>query len=202
MDVLLVHGLGRTSVSMRRLGGDLARAGHRPAYFSYYAWAQRYDAIAERLARRVDVLRRSGAPFALIGHSLGGVLLRDALARGGGGAPAHLILLGAPSRSPRMARRALKVAPIRWFVGSCGAVLAAPDTYERLPHPPCPCLLIAGTRGLPGSHTPFGGEPNDGVVAVTEVALDGLPLATVPATHTFMMNHPETRRLIRRTLTA
>src|SRR5690606_9903173 len=116
VDVLLVHGLGRTSGSMRRLGRDLRRAGHRPHYFTYFAWAESCARIVARLHARLSPFRAGTAPYSVIGHSLGGVLLRAALAEGTGRPPALLVLLGTPCRSPRMAQRALRRGPLRWAV--------------------------------------------------------------------------------------
>lgn len=201
MDVLLVHGLGRTSLSLRRLGRELGRSGHRVQYFHYFAWAEDYPGILARLERRLAALQARDAPYAVIGHSLGGLLLRQALGAGGGRPPAHFITLATPLQVPRMARRAMRTLPFRVLMRDCGAALAAEDTYAALPDPRGPWLAVAGTRGLHGARSPFGTEENDGVVALSEVAPnDGVPLVTVRATHTFIMNHPEVRRLIRRTL--
>lgn len=203
MDVLLVHGLGRTSGSMRWLGRDLRRAGHRPYYFTYFAWAEPYDRIVGRLRARLHPFRSGAAPYAVVGHSLGGLLLRAALASDAGRAPEVLVLLGTPGRSPLMARRALRTAPLRWATRDCGERLATSRLFEELPEPDCPYVVIAGTRGLYGRWSPFGLEPNDGLVAVSETRL-GTPdhLVTVRAAHTFMMNNAEVRSHIRRALAA
>lgn len=203
MEVLLVHGLGRTSGSMRPLGRDLRRAGHHPQYFTYFPWAESYDRILGRLRGRIADLQSRAASYALIGHSLGGVLLRHALQESPGRPPVRLIMLGSPNRSPRMARRAWGVVPFRWVVRDCGRRLADPGLFDGLAAPAYPYLVIAGTRGVYGRWSPFGAEPNDGLVAVDEARL-GSPdhLVTVPAAHTFMMNHPAVRRAIREALAA
>lgn len=201
MDVLLVHGLGRTGGSMLRLGRDLVQAGHRPHYFTYFAWAEPYERVVERLKRRLAPFREGRAPYAVIGHSFGGVLLRDALAGEGGQPPVLLVMLGTPNRSPRMAQRAWRAGPFRWAARDCGRRLAGDDLFARLPDPDYPYLVIAGTRGLYGRWSPFGREPNDGLVAVSEARL-GAPdrLVQVRVAHTFMMNHPEVRRHVREAL--
>lgn len=188
---------------MRRLGRDLRRAGHRPHYFTYFAWAESYDGIVARLEARLRPFRTRAAPYALVGHSLGGLLLRTALAEETGRPPAVLVLLGTPGRSPRMAQRALRRGPLRWAVRDCGERLATPALFEVLPEPEYPYMVIAGTRGLYGRWSPFGLEPNDGLVAVSEAQL-GAPdrLVTVRAAHTFMMNNAEVRSHIRRALAA
>lgn len=203
MDLLLVHGLGRTGGSMWRLGRDLRQAGHRPGYFTYFPWAEPYDRILTRLSARLERLRSGDAPYALVGHSLGGLLLRQALARTSGRAPELLVMLGTPNHSPRMARHAWRAGPFRWTARGCGRFLADPERVEQVPPPECPYLVIAGTRGVYGRWSPFGDEPNDGLVAVTEAELGGPEhLVTVPAAHTFIMNHPAVRQVIRDALAA
>lgn len=200
MDVLLVHGLGRTAGSMRRLGRALRREGHDPHYFSYFPWAERDEGIVGRLRSRLQPFRDGALPYALVGHSLGGLLLRRALATGIGRAPAHLILLGTPNRSSRVARRAWRFRPFRWVTRDCGRLLAGGPALDALPLPDCPYVVVAGTRGIYGRWSPFGAEPNDGLVAVSETELGSETAVAVPAAHTFMMNHPAVRRLIREAL--
>ena len=198
MNVLLVHGLGRTSLSLRRLGRTLSKDGHRPAYFAYRPWAESYTGMRDRLAARILTLRGDGLPYALIGHSLGGLLLRDALARTAGPMPELLVLLAAPAAASRAARLAWRIPPFRWFARDAGRQLAEWREPAAIPEPSCRCIVIAGTRGPTSGWWPVGGEANDGILAVSEAAIGGSTrLATVPATHTFIMNHRDTRAIIR-----
>jgi hypothetical protein len=190
MRVLLVHGLGRTPLSMAFLARRLRTAGHAPETFGYAGWASSYDAIRHRLAARVADADAAGAPWIALGHSLGGLLLRDAIAAAAPARLAHLIMLATPNQLPRLAPRAARVAPFRWFTGECGQHLASPDYFARLPAPTVPHTIIAGTRGFSGRWSPFGDEPNDGVVAVSETVMaPDRPPVLVPAAHTFIMNH-------------
>lgn len=186
---------------MQALGHELRGAGHCPRYFSYFPWAERYDQVLARLERQLEAYRRGTAPFALIGHSLGGLLLRHALANGTGRNPAQLIMLGAPNHSPRVARLAWRLHPFRWLTRSCGRVLTDEALFDRLPLPDYPHTVVAGTRGMYGRWSPFGEEPNDGLLAVSEAGL-GLEgnMVRVAAGHTFMMNYREVRWVIRRIL--
>lgn len=197
MDVLLVHGLVRTAGSMLPLGRTLRRAGHDPHYFNYFASVESIPAIVGRLRRRLAPFRGGGGPYAAVGHSLGGVLLRQALVDAEGAPPRLLVLLASPSRSPRAARSAWRAFPFRWVTRDCGRLLATPDLFDELPEPDYPYLVIAGTRGLYGHLSPFGDEPNDGLVAVSEATLgDPDNVVTVPAAHTFIMNHPQVKAII------
>lgn len=185
---LLVHGLGRTPLSLAYLGRTLARAGLRPGYFGYYAWAESHSRILERLSARLAALAPMG-PVTLVGHSLGGLLLRQAVPRIPGLQVQHLVMLGTPNQPPRMARRADRWPPFRLLTRSCGRALADPAVFAALPEPTYPCTVIAGDRGRTGRWSFFGDDRNDGFVAVDEAWLaPQTPLLVLPVRHTFMMN--------------
>jgi pimeloyl-ACP methyl ester carboxylesterase len=197
MRVLLVHGLGRTPLSLQGLARTLRRAGHATRFFGYYAFAEPYDRIRQRLASELRSMAREPDPVALVGHSLGGLLLRHALADAPGLNVHRLIMLGTPNQSPRLAVRANRWLPFRVFARSCGHLLATPSAFARIPPPAVPYTLIAGTIGWRRVPGPFGGEANDGIVAVSEtVVQEGDAPHLLPVSHTFMMNDGRLQQLI------
>lgn len=190
MRVLLVHGLGRTPASLLLLSHSLKRAGHQPTSFSYFAFAEPYDQIRARLGARLEALASEGdEPVALIGHSLGGLLLRDALSSVPRLQVHRLIMLGTPNRAPRRAQRVDSWLPFKVFAGSSGALLANAERLARIPRPKVPYTIVAGTGGYRWLSSPFGTEPNDGIVAVNETRItdDDEPVL-LDVSHTFMMN--------------
>jgi len=195
--VLLVHGLGRTPLSLQGLARTLRRAGHRTTLFGYYAFAEHYDRIVARLASKLRAMARTPQPVALIGHSLGGLLLRHALPEAPDLRVRRLIMLGTPNQPPRLAVRANRWLPFRVFTRSCGSLLATPGAFARIPPPAVPYTLVAGTAGRRRVPGPFGREPNDGVIAVSEtlVDMDDQP-HLLPVRHTFMMNDVRLQRLV------
>jgi hypothetical protein len=200
MQVLLVHGIGRTTLSLHRLERDLHRNGHEVHRLGYVAAFESFAGIVGRVRNRLDVLALTGKPYAAIGHSFGGLLLRAALGQPPAmtRAPAHLIMLGTPNRPPRLAQRHHRRWPKRWIYGDCGQRLADPAFLNAIPPPAAPYTIIAGTRGRYGRFSPFGSEPNDGVVALAETLIldTDIPLA-LPAWHTFLMNNGRVRHAIR-----
>ena len=80
MQALFVHGMGRSPLSGWPMLRQLRAAGWQTAHFGYMASLQSFDAIAQRLSRRIASTAAQGA-YVLIGHSLGGVLIRAAFAR-------------------------------------------------------------------------------------------------------------------------
>lgn len=196
MHVLLVHGLWRTPASMLGLSRRLRREGWGTRLFGYAAIAEPYDRIVRRLADRIGYAAQLG-PYAVVGYSLGGVLLRDALARLDGPPPEHMVFLGTPNRSPRMASLFCNYPPYRWITGECGMNLASAEFYAQLPAPPAPYTIIAGTRGPRGRWSPFGEEVNDGLVALRETRIrDDDRVLEVPVTHTFMLGDARVQQAV------
>jgi pimeloyl-ACP methyl ester carboxylesterase len=197
MQVLLIHGMGRTALSMFRLGWELRRTGHSVRLVRYLAAVEPFAKIVRRV--REECARTGVAgPYAVVGHSLGGLLARVALGENPTSfpVPVHLIMLGTPNQAPRQARRYGRLLPYRWINGECGQLLMQPEFFARLPPLTIPYTIVAGTRGGP-DRTPFGDEPNDGVVAVSETVLSAADRpVTFPARHTFMMNDRRVRALI------
>jgi len=198
MRVLLVHGLGRTPLSMLRLARDLRRAGAEPRLFGYLPAAERFDRIVGRLRRHMELLGE--AEYAAVGHSLGGLLLRAAVAQLGPGVrpPTHLVMLGTPNQSPRLARRVQRWIFYRVISGDAGQLLASPARTMELPVPSIPLTVIAGTSGPTFRWGPFRGDVNDGLVAVSEARLGAHEeFIELPVRHTFMMNNPRVRKIVR-----
>jgi hypothetical protein len=200
MNLLLVHGLWRTPLSLLLLVRQLRGWGYGTEQFGYAAVAQGYDAIVSRLIARLERLANAG-PYAVIGHSMGGVLLRSALPHLTAPQPQHIIMLGTPNRPPGLAR----VLGVRWvyrrIMGECGVNLSSPLFYAGLPLPQVPYTIVAGTAGPRGRWSPFGEELNDGIVAVSETRIyEDDPLVLFPVTHTFMMNSARVHYVIRRAL--
>jgi hypothetical protein len=200
MRVLLVHGMGRTPLSLARLTRVLKQAGHRPERVGYVAAFESFERILARVRRRLEALARSGEPYAVIGHSLGGLTLRAALT-GLSPAPVHFIMLATPNQPPLLARQLHRLWPYRMLCGECGQLLSRPEFFARIPEPSIPYTIIAGDAGYRGRRSPFGGDPNDWLVAVDETKISSGDRPNVfPVGHTFMMNNREVQAAIVRAL--
>ena len=188
MKVLLIHGLGRTSLSLLGLEWRLKQAGLNTEQFGYGAFLESYSQIVARLRSRLEEIASQGA-YGIVAHSLGGLLARSALGWEKISLPERVVMLGTPNRSPRLARLAWKLAPFRWFAGQCGQNLAEPEFFAQLPPLQSPYTIIAGTAGPRAAWSPFGFEVNDGIVALNETPIsEGDRPLTLPVNHTWMMN--------------
>ena len=199
LQVLLVHGMARTPLSLQPLARALRRSGHVVYLTGYVAAFEGIDRLVARVYDRLLRLARTDEPYAAVGHSLGALLLRMALAQSPPlpRLPRHLVMLGPPNQVPRLARRLHRLWPYRWVNGEAGQRLADPAFMATVPRPTVPYTIIAGTGGRRGRLSLFGGEPNDGTVTVSETqcaATDAV--IEVPVRHTFMMNDRRVRRVI------
>lgn len=168
MEVLFVHGMGRSPLSGWPLQRRLRRAGIRCGSFGYFAGAESFERIRARLADRVLALAARG-DYVLIGHSLGGVLLRAALHSlpPGTRPPRRLFLLGSPVLPSRLALRLRHNPVFRLFTGDCGQLLGSSHRMQAVGPASAPTTSIVGARG-PARRGPFKNELHDGVLAVSE----------------------------------
>jgi len=188
MQLLFVHGMGRSPLSGWPMLRRLKRRGIAVATFGYVTARPDFEAIRQRLQARIERLAQQG-DYAFAGHSLGGVLLRAALANlpPEVAPPKRLFLIATPVHASRLARKFQHRLAYRMLTGDCGRLLASDARMAALPLPCVPTTAIIGTRGLPWKPDPFLGEPNDGVVAVSEVCAGWLAdQVRIPAVHTLI----------------
>jgi alpha/beta hydrolase family protein len=186
MRAILVHGLGRTPASMGILAARLRNRGFQPALFAYSATFESFAGCTERLRGFID-RRAGGSPFIVVGHSLGTVLLRSVYPRLRA-APIACFLIAPPARACRAAGGGAPQRLFRVLTGDMGRLLANAEFMDALPVPRCPTRTYAGTGGLVRRWLPFGDEPNDGILSVSETVIPGVPTIRVGALHTFIMN--------------
>ena len=192
MNIFLLHGQGRTTNAMRLLGARLYRLGHHVQYFRYYTRTEKFGEIVERLVATIKTLPYD-QPYALVGHSMGGLLARASLPALTAHLPFHLILLASPSQPPRMASHVQYIPIYQYLTNDCGQQVASAEFYNALPKPSVPTTIIAGSGGPRAEWLPYGHEANDGVLSVQETLLGPeCEVIQVPSIHTFIMNSRQT----------
>ncbi|MEO8545568.1 MAG: hypothetical protein ABI434_18445 [Burkholderiaceae bacterium] len=188
MQVLFVHGMGRSPLSGWPMLSRLQRAGLKTCTFGYCVSVADFATIRHRLVRRIAQLAAQG-DYVLVGHSLGGVLLRAALHAlpGTVAAPRHLYLLGSPMHASRLAQRLQGHLVYRAMTGDCGQLLASQTRMDGIGPVAVATTCIVGTKGIALTGGPFGAEPNDGVVGLSEVSADWVgEQICVPVLHSWL----------------
>lgn len=164
------------------------QAGLRTTTFGYTTTFESFNSIKLRLITKVSKVAENEG-YIVVGHSLGGVLIRAAL----NSLPDHInrprkiFLLGSPIQPSRLAVRLKNNLLYRILTGDCGQLLASQLRMSEIGSPAEPTTSIVGVRGFANSHGLFGDEPNDGVVSVAEASAHWLSnQKQVPVIHTLL----------------
>ena len=198
MQVLFVHGMGRSPLSGGVLLWKLRRAGLTTRVLGYSVSFEDFPRIRERLVAAIARLAAQG-DYVLVGHSLGGVLLRAAVNAlpAGTRLPRHLFLLGSPVGPSRLAQRFGIYWLFRLVTRDCGRLLASPSRMAAIGAVAVPTSCIVGIAGFTGARSYFPGELNDGIVSLSEVTADwAVEHVHVPVFHTLMPSSPRVAGLV------
>ncbi len=195
--VVLVHGLGRFCTSMARLRRGLEKSG-----FQAQCWS--YPSRRHRLAGHLQAFRRwlaaqaFEAPVHFVGHSLGGIVIRGALAAAPPVDVGRIVMIASPNQGAGVASRYG-----RWPLSRLVFGRPLQDLSERSPalsHLGVPDADIGIIAGLQKFHPfnpisylnlgPGSGGEHDGTVELANTRLEGAKDSiVVDAHHTFICNH-------------
>lgn len=196
MHAILLHGMARSPLAMLVLAARLRKAGMTTHLFAYAAAFESWDGCRNRLQGFIQ-RRVANAPFVLIGHSLGSVLIRGILPRLAH-KPDACFFLAPPTKACMAARKFAPRGIYKRITGEMGQLLARADFMDALPIPEVPTRIYAGINGPRGRYSPFGALANDGILALHETELSGASRLEVEAMHTFiMLNRDVTQDIIR-----
>jgi len=192
--VILLHGLGRTPLSMLPLKFTLDLAGYRTVNQGYPSLVQPIEEladthVAEALAKCAAA---PDAPVHFVGHSLGGILVRQYLQDHDVPDGSRMVMLGPPNHGSELVD---EFADEPWFTVMGPAALQLGTGTDSLPANLEPVNLqigiIAGTRTsfdallLQSAPLP---EPNDGKVSLDSAGLPEMQdFLVVDETHTFIL---------------
>lgn len=181
--VVLVHGMGRSPLSMVPLGWSLRRAGYRVLTVGYDSQGPGVAEIGARVGRAVaDETERQPAPRVhFVGHSLGTVAIRWLLIHDPPARVGRAVFLAPPNQGAQSADRYARwlgwtLPPIRELQTTGGPAV------DLGPPPDVEVAVIAGDR--------------DGKVLVQETCLEGAAHTVVPSRHTFIMMRPRVTGLV------
>jgi pimeloyl-ACP methyl ester carboxylesterase len=198
--VVLLHGLGRSNRSMARLEASIVGAGFETRNLAYQSRRCGVREAAEEVSFQLGDLRVE-QPLIGVTHSMGGLVLRALASRFNW---QGCVMLGPPNHASGLASSVSRIGLFRWLMGPACIELGK---ELRWPDPPRPCGIIVGTAGMTLDNPPswLAGlrgvfehdEVHDGTVSLSEAAhAAATDLALVDASHTRIMDHPETIKLV------
>lgn len=191
--VVLLHGLGRTSLSMARLAHGLEADGYHVINATYPSRTRPLEELAGRWLP--DQLRRvpAGSRVHFVTHSMGGIIVRLWLRdHGAPPLPGRVVMLAPPNAGSPLPDQLARFGPFRWFTGVNGARLGTrgddlPQALGGWPAHGGELGIVAGDcsiNPLLGTGLP---SPNDGKVAVAATHLAGeADHVVLPYSHTWI----------------
>ncbi|SCB27361.1 Alpha/beta hydrolase family protein [Bradyrhizobium shewense] len=191
--VVLLHGIARTSASLRRLERALRAAGFATLNIDYPSCSKPIAALADDIHPAIARFAERDAPLHFVAHSMGGLVARAYIAKHRPARLGRVVMLGTPNSGSEVADLLRGFLPYRKFYGPAGLELTTtPATAPNaLPAIDYPVGVIAGSRFI----DPVAGlvvlpKPNDGRVSVRSAMLAGMAdHIVVKTSHTGLPRH-------------
>ena len=190
--VVLLHGIGRTARSLRRLERSLQQAGFATLNLDYASRKKTLEVLAEDIHPRVSAFADTCAgPIHFVTHSMGGLLARVYIARHRPARLGRVVMLGTPNGGSEVADRLKSFQLYRAFYGPAGQQLTTDAALATLPSIDYPVGVVAGTRTLdPIASCFILPRPNDGRVSVQSSKLDRMTdHVTIETPHNGLIRH-------------
>ncbi|MCW8962877.1 MAG: alpha/beta fold hydrolase, partial [Gammaproteobacteria bacterium] len=190
--VVVLHGLGRSWLSMWWLSRALKQAGFQVHNVDYPSTRHNIQWLADKYVKPVvQRLQHTQQPLHFVTHSLGGILVRQYLQSNTLPAGSRVVMLAPPNHGSEVADKLRNWKSFQWLDGPAGQQLgtgsnSVPNQLEPLA---CEIGIVAGDneRYLPTSGWIPG--KNDGLVSVESARLKEMKdFIVVHCGHTMIMN--------------
>lgn len=189
--VVLLHGLSRTTRSMRRLETALQRSGYRVINLAYPAGRKPIEEMPDHLENQLrECGRGTGARVHFVTHSFGGIVLRHYLEQRPLTGLGRVVMLSPPNGGSELADVLRRIPVLRSAAGPNRPRLGTDPggLPARLGPVGFELGVIAGGRSLNPLFSWLIPGPDDGFVSVERTRVAGMTdFLVVPHTHTFIM---------------
>ncbi|OBT13934.1 lipase [Vibrio sp. UCD-FRSSP16_10] len=185
--IIIVHGLARSASSMEKMSTRLSKHGYQVCVVDYSTLGRALDKTLQDSTQQIDecidqfesqFAQDKGSRIHFVGHSLGGLVIRDYLAK----KPmvthsshfGEVVFLGTPNKGSDVADFFSSVKLLPLAGGTAASLTTKSDSLPNsLPNPDYPFGVIAGTHSYPILKYMFDNS-NDGLVSVESTQLEGM----------------------------
>jgi hypothetical protein len=189
--VLLLHGMGRTRFSMRKVARFLEDRGYKVMNISCPSTTEPIPVIADTYVKQaIDTCMKQGADkIHVVTHSLGGIVIRQYLQNNSLPDGSRIVMLGPPNKGSQVADFLMDFFLYKWAMGDAGQSLGTNgDSLVNMLGPVDEDIgIIAGTRTVDPISSLLIPGADDGKVSVDSTMLDEMTdFITIPKSHPFM----------------
>ncbi len=194
--VILLHGIVRSSKSIYKVADQLRAEGFAAFPMEYPSTQISIPEAAEQLDSVIRHLE-GVEELHLVGHSMGGLVIRAWFDRHSDPRVKRVVMLGTPNYGAELADYFKRNVLFRTIFGPAGRQLVTDDSglILKLPIPPVEFAVIAGGRGDGKGWNPLIPGDDDGTVTVQSVRLAGAADSSViPVLHHALLGDVEVAR--------
>ncbi|MGT2440045.1 esterase/lipase family protein [Bradyrhizobium betae] len=190
--VVLLHGIARTSASLKGLERSLKANGFATLNIDYASRTKPIAELADDIQPAIVRFAERDAPLHFVAHSMGGLVTRAYIAKYRPSKLARVVMLGTPNSGSEVADLLGGSWLYHSFYGPAGRELTTASRSNASSPVDYPVGVIAGNRFI----DPVAGllilpKPNDGRVSVQSALLAGMTdHIVVKVSHTGLPRHP------------
>ncbi len=201
-EVILLHGLCRTSRSMAKMERTLTEAGYKVQNVNYPSRTASIQQLADdAIGKAVGDSRREGVTrINFVTHSLGGILVRSYLSRHSIPSLGRVVMLAPPNQGSEVVDKLSWLFLFKRINGPAGVELGTDKNSvpNKLGPATYPVGIIAGDRSINWINSLLIPGRDDGKVSVERTKLAGMnDHIVIHTAHPFIMRN---RKVIRQTI--
>jgi pimeloyl-ACP methyl ester carboxylesterase len=192
--VIVVHGIIRSSKSMKTMKARLEKENYTVVPFDYPSTRVSVAKCASFLGSTVESLK-DAKEINFVTHSMGGLIVRSWSADHKMTNIGRLVMMGTPNKGAELADKLKDWKIFKFVLGPAGQDLVSGEEgiIANLHVPKFEFGIVAGVKGTAKGYNPLIPGDDDGTVALSSARLEGASdFITVSALHSFLPSNPKT----------